>query len=178
MSGARSRRKLFSWNRVQIFPDSAILFDVLTDNINATAHEVAKHTAEHYRKVQEIREQFAAYQAQRDIEVSDIRFHCENETGRMIEYAKDRLHQKYMRDLDHLRGEIRRDNDVESALRKTVDRQHAAILSMNKSKKTAGAERSSDTGLSSGVERTKKNIHRLQKINSKVDHMNNFAHCG
>ena len=48
----------------------------------------------------------------------------------MIEFAKERLHQKYIRDLDELRNEIRRDNDIESALRKTVDRQHTALKSM------------------------------------------------
>ena len=96
-----------------------------SDNLNATANEVVKYAAEHYRKVQEIREQFVAYQAQRDIEVSDIRFHCENETGRMIEYAKDRLHQKYMRDLDQLRGEIRHGR---KSLQNSHIRNHGSFL--------------------------------------------------
>ena len=129
-----------------------------------------KYTKDNESRIQKIREQFATYQAQRDLEVNDMKYHLEAETDRMIEFAKERLHQKYIRDLDDLRSEIRRDNDIETALRKTVDRQHTALQSIMKAKShKVSADQSNDSTV---TEKNRRNLRRLQGLNTKLSHMN------
>merc|ERR1712226_1576424 len=138
------------------------------DNLSVTAREVIEYSKNNEFRIQQIREQFATYQAQRDTEP-----HLENETDRMIEFAKERLHQKYVRDLDELRTEIRRDNDIETALRKTVDRQHSALLGLMKTKKSSHKIANDDTTESADIsERNRRNIRRLTSLNTKVNYLN------
>ncbi|XP_063728079.1 meiosis-specific nuclear structural protein 1-like [Symsagittifera roscoffensis] len=156
----------------------AMSYDLLVksglDNLSATAVEVVKHSKDHEYKLQQIREQLASYQAQRDMEVADTKNHLEKETDRMIEFAKERLYQKYIRDLDELRNEIRRDNDIESALRKTVDRQHTALKSMMHAgahkRKPIGSSLEGDESTDT-VERNRRNIRRLHSLNTKITDM-------